>query len=112
VSEKLDKWSLKSGGIDEDLRHQETKQMELMSSNAQRVFRLKQAKVKSNPGVKKLTEKTDALANSDLPHELESKSHRLSHGSARPAVLALSYYEDLDLLISGYEDSRISEFFQ
>ncbi|KAI8810660.1 WD40-repeat-containing domain protein [Cladochytrium replicatum] len=71
-----------------------SKQLELMSSSAAAAFRRKEQQ------------------------DLGSKERRMSRSldewkgtglvkASRPGVVSMKYYEDLDLLISGYEDSKI-----
>ncbi|KAJ3330631.1 DExD/H-box ATP-dependent RNA helicase dhh1 [Blyttiomyces sp. JEL0837] len=122
VSEKLDSWKR---GLEEDLKNHET-QVELMSSDTLRAFKRKQFKLKtqlhSNPRVEVAFEATDPLAEilggksggtrgSMRPGDTQSSGKDWANNqktTTRPGVLTLVYYEDLDLLVSGYEDSRIN----
>ncbi|KAJ3217607.1 hypothetical protein HDU67_007549 [Dinochytrium kinnereticum] len=91
VSEKLDFWKR---GLDEDLKNHEN-QVELMSADTLRAFRRKQLKLKTQL----LNRKEGETGKRSPPPGVVAK------GGGRPGALSMSYYEDLDLLVSGHEDS-------
>ncbi|KAJ3413079.1 hypothetical protein HDV05_008533 [Chytridiales sp. JEL 0842] len=107
VSEKLNSWKR---GLEEDLKHHET-QVEFMSSDALRTFRRKQMKLRTqlhDPKPIQVNESDvpNKKASSNINGQESASTTRLT-SSGRPSVLSLCYYEELDLLVSGYEDSKI-----
>ncbi|KAJ3101041.1 hypothetical protein HDU97_001684 [Phlyctochytrium planicorne] len=83
VSENLDFWKR---GLDEDMKNHEN-QVELMSADTLRAFRRKQQKLKSQMG--------------------KRDEGRRPTKEKRSGVLSMAYCEELDLLVSGHEDSKI-----
>jgi hypothetical protein len=112
VSEKLNSWKR---GLEEDLKNHET-QVELMSADARRTFRRKQMKLRTQLHESKSTIQ-DSDSFSDLSNgkqaingqsqEQETQTAARVAVNSRPSVLTLFYYEDLDLMVSGYEDCKI-----
>ncbi|KAJ3011791.1 UNVERIFIED_CONTAM: hypothetical protein HDU68_001525 [Siphonaria sp. JEL0065] len=93
ITEKLDRWKR---GLEEDMRNQD-QQVELMSKDALRAFKRNQTKLKTELGGK-----------GGGAGDLEGGGGPVNAGKgARQGVLTLYYYEDMDLLLSGYEDNRI-----
>ncbi|KAJ1558347.1 hypothetical protein HK096_002054, partial [Nowakowskiella sp. JEL0078] len=77
-----------SGGGGQD------KQLELMSGEAVAAFKRKELQLKSE-------------SNSSMRAILGDAKKKVIKAPPKPGVVSLVYYEDLDLLISGYEDSKI-----
>ncbi|KAI8611101.1 WD40-repeat-containing domain protein [Chytriomyces sp. MP71] len=90
ITEKLDRWKR---GLEEDINKQDN-QVELMSSDAKRAFKRNQTKLKTGLAL-------------DKGMDRDGKMAGLSIKGSKQGVLTLFYYEDMDLLVSGYEDSRI-----
>lgn len=92
VNEKLNSWRR---GLEEELRVGEN-QVELMSDDALRSYKRKQLKLKS-------------LLDGEKTSQSAKDNAVVGKGktSNRPGVLSLYYYEELDVLASGYEDSKI-----
>ncbi|KAI9348234.1 quinon protein alcohol dehydrogenase-like superfamily [Obelidium mucronatum] len=92
ITEKLDRWKR---GLEEDMKNQD-QQVELMSRDAVRAFKRNQTKLKTELQISKGPGGGGA-------GEVDVAGGK----SARQGVLSLYYYEDMDLLLSGYEDNRI-----
>ncbi|ORY40968.1 WD40 repeat-like protein [Rhizoclosmatium globosum] len=88
ITEKLDRWKR---GIEEDMKHQD-QQVELMSRDAIRAFKRNQSKLKTELQIAKGFDDSASLN---------------AAKNVRQGVLAMYYYEDMDLLLSGYEDNKI-----
>ncbi|KAJ3240215.1 hypothetical protein HDU81_004352 [Chytriomyces hyalinus] len=90
IVEKLDRWKR---GLEEDMNKQDN-QIELMSSDAVRAFKRNQTKLKTELQISKT-------------FETEVKTGSTALKPSRQGVFSLFYYEEMDFLMSGYEDSRI-----
>ncbi|KAJ3086653.1 hypothetical protein HK100_008637, partial [Physocladia obscura] len=100
INAKLDKW--KRAVFDEESRNNsaDNQQVELMSRDAIRVFKRGQTKLKTEMQIR------DGLVDSDAANGIGPGGTMVGR-TGKQGVLAVHYYEDLDLLLSGYEDSRI-----
>ncbi|KAJ3043664.1 hypothetical protein HDV00_004437 [Rhizophlyctis rosea] len=101
ISEKLDVWKR---FMEDDTEQQQ--QVALMSGAAMRDFQRKQQRMEA-PKQRRRHESLTADDDESVVRAGIGGMAVADKPAARPGVVSLCYYEELDLLISGYEDSKI-----
>ncbi|KAJ3051739.1 hypothetical protein HK097_007248 [Rhizophlyctis rosea] len=98
ISEKLDTWKR---FMEDDTERQQ--QVALMSGSAVKAFQRKQQQLEAPKQRRRSLDVIDGGGSGRGVGGMAVASKPVS----RPGVVSLCYYEDLDLLVSGYEDSKI-----